>query len=213
MQKLETIADRIHESFQTRTERRDQVLTQARTLIRHCAQTIRAVHRDDWKLAEKRLAEAAGLAESLRQVSTDFPDLYYAGYTQDALKEYTEASVVYAILQGDELPEPEQLGVEYATYLKGLAESAGEFRRRCLDILRDGYSEQAEQLLARMDDIYGILVTMDYPDAITNGLRRLTDMVRGVNERTRGDVTVSLREQQLAQSMRDLEARLRDNNV
>jgi translin len=112
------------------------------------------------------------------------------------------------MVRGKPLPEPEDLGVEYATYLNGLAESAGELRRRCLDILRDGYSEETEVLLGHMDDIYDVLVTMDYPDAITAGLRRQTDIVRGINERTRADVTVSLREQHLEESLRNLTARL-----
>ena len=139
----------------------------------------------------------------------NIPDLYYAGYTQDALKEYAEASLVYSLLLLDgRLPDPEELDLEYATYLKGLAEATGELRRSCLDLLRQSHTGKAEKLLEYMDDIYAILITMDYPDAITGGLRRLTDIVRSVTERTRGDLTISLRQAQLEQSLQRLEERI-----
>ena len=105
---------------------------------------------------------------------------------------------------------PETLGIEYATYLNGLAEVTGELRRKTLDMLRQGYSPEAERLLACMDEIYALLITVDYPDAITNGLRRQTDLVRGIVERTRGDMTISLREQRLREAMQVLAARLPD---
>lgn len=208
MQQLDEIIERIRQSFDARTEARDRVLSQTRTLTRHCAHAIRAIHRDERQLAQQNLAEARRLAEALHDNLIDYPDLYYAGYTQDALKEYAEANIVYALLGDEPLPAPEDLKLEDATYLKGLAEAAGELRRRCLDILRNGHSREAERLLHHMDDIYAVLVTMDYPDAITGGLRRLTDIVRGVTERTRGDMTISSRQEQLEQSLKQLEERL-----
>ena len=126
--------------------------------------------------------------------------LFFAGYTQDALKEYVEATLTCAIVESRPLPKPEVLDIENATYLNGLAEVTGELRRRCLDILRQGYSPEAERLLGWMDEIYNLLVTVDYPDALTNGLRRQTDLVRGIVERTRGDLTISLREEKSAAS-------------
>jgi len=208
MNRLETIAERIHQAFEARTVARDRALSQARTLTRHCANAIRAVHRDEHGLAQKQLDEANQLAQALRADLADFPGLYYAGYTQDALKEFAEASIVYALVTDRPLPSPQEMGLEDATYLNGLAEAAGELRRRCLDILRHGYSQEAERLLGYMDDIYAVLTTMDYPDAITGGLRRLTDVVRSVTERTRGDLTLSLRQEHLEQTMRRLESRL-----
>ena len=193
MQNLDEIIERIHESFEDRTKVRDQALKQARLLTRHCANAIRAVHRDESDLAQEHLTAAAELAAALNADATKYPDIYYAGYTQDALKEYAEANITRALIMNEALPTPEELNVEHNTYLKGLAEAAGELRRRCMDILRHDHSEEAERLLENMDEIYAVLVTMDYPDAITGGLRRLTDIVRGVTERTRGDLTISLR--------------------
>jgi translin len=208
MEQLEDIAERIRGSFDIRTAARDRALGQSRTLIRYCAHAIRAAHREERELAFENLGEARKIVSALRTELADHPDLYFAGYTQDALKEYAEASIVFALLGNSALPTPEELGLEYATYSQGLAEAAGELRRRCLDILRHGHSQEAERLLSHMDDIYAILVTMDYPDAITGGLRRLTDIVRGVTERTRGDMAISLRQQQLEQSLQRVEDQL-----
>jgi len=208
MHNLDEITERIRQSFDARTAARDQALAQSRSLTRFCSNAIRAVHRQETAVADENLSEARSLVEAIQTGLAQYPDLYHAGYTQDALKEYAEARIVYALILGNGLPAPEELGLEYATYLKGLAESAGELRRRCLDILRHGYSDEAERLLNHMDDIYSVLVTMDYPDAIAGGLRRLTDIVRSINERTRGDMTISLRQEHLEESLRRLQDKL-----
>lgn len=208
MNRLEEITERTHRVMEADTIARDRALSITRTLIRHASHAIRAVHRGDTDDALKELAEAGSLATELQANLHEFPSVYFAGYTQDALKEFAEASIVYALLNGQEFPTPEELNIPHSTYLKGLAESVGEMRRRCLDILRDGHSDEAERLMDVMDEIYGVLVTMDYSDAITGGLRRLTDLVRGIVERTRGDLTISLRQARLENSLRSLEMRL-----
>jgi translin len=208
MHKLEHIADNIRHNFDIRTAARDKALAQARQLTRACSLAIRAVHRDDANEMNERLAEAHKLAETLTTDLQDHPDLFFAGYTQDALKEYVEANVTCALIQNQPLLTPEELGVVNATYLNGLAEVVGELRRRILDILRHGYSEEAERLLGYMDEIYSVLVTIDYPDAITNGLRRQTDIARSIIEKTRGDITFSLRGEHLEQAIGRLSAQL-----
>ena len=208
MHKLEKIADQIRQNFDLRNAKRDQALAQARRLTRACSLSIRAVHRGDRETMEFQLQEARALADTLRGDLANHPDLYYAGYTQDALKEFVEASVTCALILNQPLQTPEELRVEDATYLNGLAEVVGELRRRTLDILRSGYSEEAERLLGYMDEIYSVLVTIDYPDAITNGLRRQTDVARGIIEKTRGDVTFSLRGEYLTQAIRMLSGQL-----
>jgi translin len=210
--KLEDIADEIHRSFEVCTAERDRALAQARTLTRHCANAIRAVHRDEGALARQHLDEARQLVTSLRENLKNLPELFYAGYTQDALKEYAEAALVNALINNNDFPEPQDLMLEPATYLKGLAEAVGELRRRVLDMLLKDNPSEAGRLLGEMDDIYAILVTMDYPDAITGGLRRLTDVARGIIERTRGDYTLSLRQERLEASLREMEIRLDQSN-
>ena len=199
--KISEIADTAHNVFEARTLARDNALTKARSLTRHSANTIRAIHRSETDEAHSQLSEGRKLFEELRENLQIYPDLYYAGYTQDAIKELCEATLTCAFIEGDPIPTPEEMGVPTATYLRGMAETPGELRRRCMDILRMGYSDEAERLLGLMDDIYSILITMDYPDAVTNGLRRQTDLLRGIVERTRADLTLSLREEQLKNSL------------
>lgn len=208
MPTLETIADHIHDTFEARTAARDKALSQARTLTRHCAHAIRAIHREEPELVGQHLEEARKLVHGLCANLSEYPDLYYAGYTQDALKEYAEAVLVQALVEALPLPGPEELELEPATYLQGLAEAASELRRRCLDLMLNDHQDEAVRLLRQMDDIYAILVTMDYPDAITGGIRRLTDLVRGVTERTRGDLTLSLRQTRLEKSLKEFEQRI-----
>jgi translin len=208
MEKFDSIIEKTRQVFDGRTAARDQALVQARQLTRLCAHTIRAIHRMEIENAHQILAEAKTLVGQVQKDLTNFPDLYFAGYTQDAIKEFAEASLTCAFIENGPLPTPEELGIEYNTYVNGLAECIGELRRRCLDILRQGYSEDAERLLNTMDEIYNFLVTMDYPDAVTNGLRRQTDLVRGIIERTRADLTLSLREQHLQEALQELAKRI-----
>ena len=210
MPSLDEIAEQIHQDFESRTKQRDELLTNARQLTRHCAHAIRAVHRTERQAADTELETARELVARMRKAESVYPDLYFAGYTQDAMKEFSEANLVYAIIfkPNEPLPTPQDLGVESAAYLQGLAETVGELRRRTLDMLLKENAAEAGNLLGAMDDIYAVLVTMDYPDAITGGLRRLTDLARGIIERTRGDLTLSLRQDQLERSLAHLERRL-----
>lgn len=205
---LEPLSDRIRESFEQKNENRDAALAQSRELTRHAANAIRAIHRDDNQLAQEHLAEANRLAEALRTGLTDEPDLYYSGYTQDALKEFCEAHLTVATILNQVWPSPEDLQVEYATYLNGMSEVVGELRRRIMDLMRAGHSSEVERLMEVMDDIYALLVTMDYPDALTYGLRRRTDIARSIIERTQADVTISYRQQLLEKRIADLSAQL-----
>jgi translin len=208
MDSLPQISDRVHLNFEARTRARDNALAQARLVTRHASHAIRAIHRSEVEAAHEHLAEARAMVAALKTDLAQYPDLFFAGYTQDAIKEFCEASITCALILNQPLPQPEALGVEYATYLNGLAETTGELRRRCLDILRHGYSDEAERLLGCMDEIYALLVTLDYPDAITYNLRRHTDVVRGIVERTRGDLTTALREQHLQNALNEALQRL-----
>ena len=205
---IEEIAERIRADFKARSAARDEVLRSSRELIRLCATAIRASHRDDWDSARGTLAQASSVAAQIKETLAPYPDLLHAGYTRDAMKELAEAHITLALASGAEVPEPEPLGIEYADYLNGLCEAASEMRRRCLDSLRRGDTEQAQRLLIEMDGAYDVLVTFDFPDAITGGLRRRVDQLRGVLERTRGDLTSSLRQDRLIQALRDFDERV-----
>ena len=203
MSSLQTIIEGICEEFEAKNAVRDGALRQSRQLIRLCANTIRAIHRDDFAEADEMLASARQAADRLIDDVSAYPDLYFTGYTQDAMKELSEAYLTYSFVRDIDLPTPQSLRVESAAYLNGLADAAGELRRYTLDRLRKGDIATGERLLEKMDEIYGLLVTVDFPSAITGGLRRATDMVRGVLERTRGDLTTAARQEEMKTALRD----------
>ena len=205
---LETISERVRADFEARNDTRDEVLRRSRELIRLCATAIRASHRDEWDTARELLAQADAVAGEIREATIPYPDLLYAGYTQDALKELVEAYATLALARSTPIPEPETLQVSYPAYLNGICEAASEMRRRCLDELRRGNTSEAERLLEAMDEIYDVLGTFDFPDAITGGLRRRVDQFRGVLERTRGDLSNSLRQDRLIRALHDFEERV-----
>lgn len=206
---LNSIADLIRADLSARNGARDRALVQSRELIRQCAECIRAVHRHEWDNADQKLGLIRTLALEMRSGVAQYPDLMNAGYIQDALKEVVEAHAMNAMIRGLSLPTPSELNVESAAYLNGLSEAATELRRFILDAMRRSaeHSSDAEHLLAWMDAIYDQLVTFDFPDALTGGLRRQTDILRGVLERTRGDLTTSLRQQVLQEALAKFEAR------
>jgi translin len=171
---------------------REITLNASRRAIRACASAIRAVQRREFYPARELTAEAAAFLAEADAALTGHPDVRYAGSLHDAKKEFAEANLTLAFVSGQALPRPEELRVEMPAYLNGLAEAASEVRRQVLDCLRREDLAEAEGLLAVMDEVYGVLVTVDYPDALTGGLRRATDALRAVLERTRGDVTNAL---------------------
>lgn len=200
--RIEAIGEDIIRALEARNVARERALASSRATIRTCAHSIRASHRGELDKAGQ-LLEAAGelVAATLEELADAQPSIYWAGYVQDAQKEYAEAAVVYAVISQRAIPSADELGVEPAAYLNGLGEAAGEMRRYVLDRIRYGEAERCEQVLGTMEDIYSLLVTVDFPDAITDGLRRTTDMVRGVLERTRGDVTFALQQRQLTEAL------------
>lgn len=187
---------------------REAALAISRTLIRQCANTIRAIHRREWPEAEELLRGAAATAAELRGPLNTYPAIFHAGYSQDAFKEYAEAHLTFALVRNLPLPAAAEIQVEPAAYLNGLSEAASELRRYLLDSLRRGDTGDCERLLNAMDEVYSLLVTVDYPDAVTGGLRRTTDALRAVLERTRGDLTATLRQDQLIAALRQVEERL-----
>ena len=206
-QKLLDIVESIRQDFIQTNDLRDETLRQSRALVRSCANTIRAIHRHEWTEAAALLREARNDAKTMVDPLGQHPSLYHAGYTQDALKELVEAHVVFAIVRDEALPLPSELYVTSATYLRGLSEAATEMRRFVLDQMRQGKVSEAEPYLAHMDEIYSQLLTIDFPDAITDGLRRHTDVLRGVLERTRGDLTLAIRQEQMQLALQSFEAR------
>ena len=205
---LANVIGEITQQMEAISQLRDSTLSRSRSLIRDCAHCIRAMHRHELARAEEMLAAIRRDAQEMVEPLADFPDLYHTGYTQDALKELVEAHLLYAFVTDGRLATPEELAVTGATYLKGLTEAATEMRRFALDLMRQDRVEEAAPFLTMMDEIYSLLVTVDFADAITGGLRRQTDVLRGVLERTRGDLTTAMRQETMRAALRRVEERL-----
>ena len=194
---LDSIADRIREHLSARDVAREKVLPLCREVIRHSGNAIRAVHRQEINKAEELLQSARNLLKEADQAIPPGNELNWAGFFRDAQKEFTEGNITLALVTGKQPPTPDELGVDSVAYLHGLGDAVGELRRYLLDSMRKGDLSRGEELLSAMDDIYNILVTIDFPDAITGGLRRITDMVRGILERTRSDLTLIMSQKEL----------------
>jgi len=207
---LNEIADSVREYLDAKHRARERVLPLTRDVIRLSANAIRAVHRAEFDKAEELIAKGrANLVEASESL-VDHQDVFNAGFVHDAQKEFAEANCSLALIAGRPLPTPKSLGIMEASYMNGLAEAIGELRRHLLDSLRAGDIDHCEETLQAMGDIYDVLVTMDYPEAVTLGLRRNTDAMRGILERTRGDFTMAANQRKLETKIRDLESRLPD---
>jgi len=206
---LDSIAEQIRLSFSAKDAAREKALPLCRDTIRHCSQAIRAVHRQEFDQAAELLKSARNLLTESERAVTAYNELNNTGFVRDAQKEFAEGSIVLALVTGKQLPDPGELGIDAAAYLNGLGEAVGELRRYLLDGMRQGDLSRSEELLLTMDDIYSVLVTMDFPDAITGGLRRTTDMVRGVLERTRSDLTLAIRQKDLENRLEKFEDDIR----
>jgi translin len=205
---LNEIADNIREHLEAKHRAREQALALTREVIRLSANAIRNTHRGEFAKADELIAKAR---DNLRQTDANLvkhQDIYFAGYVHDSQKEFAEANCTLALIAGRPLPTPEDLGIMPTAWLNGLGETVGELRRYLLDKMRAGAIEECEQALGIMGDIYDVLVTMDYPEGVTGGLRRTADAMRGILERTRGDFTMSWTQKRLEDQIRRFEERL-----
>ncbi len=205
---LDSIAEELRLSLTAKDAAREKALPLCREVIRHSSHAIRAVHRQEFDRARELLELAHSLLNEGEQALTNSEELNHTGFLRDAQKEFAEGSITLALVTGKLPPDPTELGVGSAAYLNGLGEAVGELRRYLLDSMRNGDLSRGEELLSVMDDVYSVLVTMDFPDAITGGLRRTTDMVRGVLERTRSDLTLVMRQKELENRLEKLEKNL-----
>ena len=189
------------ETFTQRHDARERGLRISRQVIRLSANAIRAVHRSEYDNARELIVQARTDLEECEPILQTNPEIYHAGYMAEARKEFSEANITLALLSGAPLPQPDEIGVDTTAYLKGLGDAAGELRRHILDSLRWDRWERCEEVMEVLDDIYSLLVTVDFPEGVTMGLRRTTDMVRGTLERTRGDFTLAVRQRSLEEKL------------
>jgi len=210
---LESVGQKAIEYLGLKHAARERALPKSRAAIRFCANSIRATHRHEFQSAQELLAQASALLKEMELDLQDHKDIFYAGFVQDAQKEYAEAATFAALTQGRSLPAVSELSIGWAPYLNGLGEMVGELRRYVLDQLRRGNLDECEVFLQHMDDVYALLTTVDYPDAITLGLRRTTDTARSILEKTRGDLSVAVSQAQLQLRMLALQQELQKSDL
>ncbi len=209
LQELKGICDKIRLNFDAKDMARERGLTLSREVIRNSANAIRSIHRAEFDEAQVLMEANARLLTEAEEVLKEYPDVHYAGFLQDAQKEYAEARQTLALVRGEALPDPDELGVEYAPYLNALGEAIGELRRHALDRIRHNELGWGDRILSLMDEIYYAMVSFDYPPAISGGLKRTADVTRSLIERTRGDITNAMRQQRLESALTELEGQLR----
>jgi translin len=205
---LQPICDKIRARFDAKDAAREKAFARSREIVRNSANAIRAVHRGEFEDAMALMGQSAALIAEIEEALQDQPDIYYAGYVQDAQKEHAEAHQTYALIRGEPLPDPDDLKVCYAPYMNALGEAIGELRRHALDGIRHNELGWGEGILTAMDEIYYAMVSFDYPAAISGGLKRTADVTRSLIERTRGDVTNATRQQRLENALAEIETRL-----
>jgi translin len=209
LKELDAICERIRKDFDAKDAAREKALAHAREVIRNSANAIRAIHRAEYDDAKTLMGQSAALLAEVDAALKDHPDVYYAGFVHDSQKEHSEAHQTYALIRGEPLPSPDDLKVGYAAYLNGLGDTVGELRRHALDRVRHNDISWGENMLEIMDDIYYSMVSFDYPNAISGGLKRTADVVRSLIQRTRGDLTNAMRQQQLEAALARLEEKLK----
>jgi translin len=188
---LSDLSARLRSEFDGKLSARERGMAASRSAVRACGNAIRALHRYEIDNAKQLLDEAQSNVDEACAALADHPDILYAGFVHDAEKELAEARITFALVTDAPFPSPEELRIPPSAFVKGMAEAIGEIRRHILDLMRRNELKRCEELLGAIDDMYYLLVSMDYPDGITMGLRRLTDVARSIIERTRGDFTTS----------------------
>jgi translin len=211
MERYRAICAKIRQQFDQKDAARERGLALSRDVVRNSANAIRAIHRRQFDDARTVIATIHRLVREMNEVLLEYPEVKYAGFVHDSQKEYAEAAIFLSVVTGDELPDPDTLGVDYPAYLHGVGDATGEMRRLILDRIRDGASatRENEEMHNTMDDIYYELISFDYPAAVTAGLRRITDVLRGTIERTRGDLSTAIGQQQLQASLISMQAALK----
>ena len=199
---LSEIAADLRQRFDSLHESRENALANGRKIIQLASRSIKHIQRREFDTARGLLDELKSMALEGDAALAGSPQIRFAPYHQDALKEYVEAFTLWSMVHREALPTPDSLKVEAPAYLNGLCEAASECRRYALDEMRGGRAEEARRLCDLMEDVYDELVTFDYPDALTSNLRRSVDALRAVLERTQSDIAVTGTQIELIEELR-----------
>jgi translin len=213
MPSLNDLSEGMIASFDAKDRARERTIRITREVVRLCSSAIRSVHRGNLEDAERLMDKARSSLEDIYNILKDHQDIRFAGFVDVALQEYAEARMVHSITTRHEILTPAEIGVDNVNYLAGLGDATGELRRHVLDLIRRGRPEEGEYFLDVMEEIYHLLMLFDYPEAITRGLRRKSDLARSMLERTRGDLTNAMEMAKVDASLRCHEDKLKDRDM
>ncbi len=209
LSRIDEYADAAREQIEQIHLHREAAYTTSRKVVQSASATIKQVHRGEWDEAEVALAQTRELYDQMMAAVEASPEVGLGGFVADAGREYVEAALVTALIRDGELPGPEDIGVESTQWLNGIGDTVGELRRHVLDLIRGSRVDEAEIFLAAMDEMYQTIMSFDYPNSVTNGLRGRSDAARVLVDRTRGDLTNALRQARLEQRMVELAEKLK----
>jgi translin len=202
------LAEEISRHLEEKDQAREEALALTRVVVRRSGAAIRSVHRGELDRALDLAGRAGEDLAAILNLLKEHPDVRYSGLVDGAEQEYAEARIVYALITEERIPHPREVGVEMTSYLAGLGDAVGELRRHILDLIRLGRPEEGEVHLAAMEEIYHLLISLDYPDAVTKGMRRKGDVARSLLDRTRGDLTNAIGQRRLEAELKEVEERL-----
>ncbi len=189
MENLEEIGAELEAYLDEKERVREETLRVSREILKLSARTIAAMHRGAF--VDGDVLRIIDLCKQLKKDLRDHKDMWHSGAVANSLQEAAEAAIVHALLKNERLPHPDDLAVTYPAYLLGLCDAVGELRRFALTALKDGRTDDAEMYLERMDRIFAVISQYHYPKAIVP-VKVKQDQARGIIERTRGDVALSI---------------------
>jgi len=196
MKNLDKIVNKIEKSIDDKDKIREQALRITREIIIGCRKSIQSIHQNLMKDAKNGIKKASAKLQELYEITKNHPELYHAGFVENAAQELVEASCLYNIINGEDLPDPDDLQTTYSSYLLGLCDLVGELRRSALDSIRNNKSKEADDFLSMMQNIYDVIIRFDYPSALIP-IRKKQDMIRNLIEKTRGEIAIATCERRI----------------
>ena len=190
MKNLDKIVDKIEKSIDDKDKIREQALRTSREIIIGCRKAIQCIHQNLMKDAKNNIRKSSTKLQKLYELTANHPELYHAGFVENAAQELVEANCLYSVMRGKDLPDPDELQTTYSSYLLGLCDLVGELRRTALDSIRTGKAKKADNYLSMMEEIYDVIIRFDYPSGLIP-IKKKQDMVRNLIERTRGELAVA----------------------
>ena len=190
MKNLDNIVNKIEKDIDNKDKIREEALRSSREIIINCRKAIQYVHQDLKKEAKGNIKQASTKLSDLYNITKEYPEIYHAGFVENAAQELVEAQCFYNIMKGKDLPDPDEMQTTYSSYLLGLCDLVGELRRTVLDSIRSGEQKNADDYLTMMEEIYDVIIRFDYPSGLIP-IKKKQDMVRSLIEKTRGELAVA----------------------